>query len=535
LLAAEVEPGIAEHPAQPFPDSQPHGLQHRNYPIFASQATAQPSESASQAQTIRSSQPLPTSSSGKWLASAVFAIILVVTALAYFSSSPSPKLDKTSPNPAPATSSSPVQSTVEPHDQPPPRTPLSDSREAPRLRETDTPSTTSSSQTHSTKGPSKSSAQAPNVATVDADARTKRINAALTEGDLFYEKGEYDNAVKAYTEGLNVDPSNAELQNRMHRGLRAKAAEQSVNSDASSVTNDQGTTKDKPQVSRSEMGTLIARNHDEIEDLRRQGERDYFESMLTLHGEPKTVGPIQLELMGAWGIGSVGGPETEHFDIKHMLYDLLAGVTMLLLIACSGVANLLLARAAVREKEIAVRSAFGATRWRLVRQLLVESSVLAIAACALGCLLAYFGMKGVAAVVPHKGQSIGGEAVIGLDFTVLFFTLAVTAATTVVCGLAPALHVVGHDLQPRLTGSGKGTGGSFRHGKFRAGLVIVEVALSIVLLTGAGLMIRSFYELTHIELGFNAKNLLFVATWSPLKSNSTPEKQGIILKKVVND
>jgi putative ABC transport system permease protein len=237
--------------------------------------------------------------------------------------------------------------------------------------------------------------------------------------------------------------------------------------------------------------------------------------------------------MGAWGMGTAGGPEAEHFDIKHMLYDLLAGVLLLLLIASSGVANLLLARASVREKEIAVRSALGATRWRLVRQLLVESSVLAIAAVVLGCAFAYVGMKGVTAVVPHKGASIGGEAVIGLDFTVLFFTLGVTVLTTVLCGLAPALHAVGRDLQPQLTGSGKGTSGGFRHGKFRAGLVIVEVALSIVLLTGAGLMIRSFYELTHIELGFNAKNLLFVATWSPLAGNSTPEKQGIIFKKVV--
>ena len=238
-------------------------------------------------------------------------------------------------------------------------------------------------------------------------------------------------------------------------------------------------------------------------------------------------------LMGPFGIGSAGGPEAEHFNIKHMLYDLLAGVMMLLLIACSGVANLLLARAAVREKEIAVRSALGATRWHLVQQLLVESSVLAIAACALGCVFAYFGVEGVAAVVPHKGHSIGGEAVIGLDFTVLFFTLGLTALTTLLCGLAPALHAVGRDVQPMLTGSGKGTGGSFRHGKFRAGLVIVEIALSIVLLAGAGLMIRSFYELTHIDLGFNAKNLLFVATWSPLASNSEPDKQGIIFKKVV--
>jgi putative ABC transport system permease protein len=237
-------------------------------------------------------------------------------------------------------------------------------------------------------------------------------------------------------------------------------------------------------------------------------------------------------LMGPWGIGSAGLGETEHFDIKHMLYDLLAGVMMLLLIACSGVANLLLARAAGREKEIAVRSALGATRWRLVRQLLVESSVLALAACGLGCLFAYFGLKGVAAVVPHKGQSIGGEAVIGLDFTVLFFTLGVTAVTTLLCGLAPALHAVGRDLQPQLTGSGKGINGSLRHGRFRAGLVIVEVALSIVLLTDAGLMIRSFYELTHIDLGFNGKNLLFVATWSPRRGGEKPEEQSIRFKKI---
>jgi predicted permease len=215
-------------------------------------------------------------------------------------------------------------------------------------------------------------------------------------------------------------------------------------------------------------------------------------------------------LMGPWGIGSAGGPETEHFDIKHMLYNLLAGVMMLVLIACSGVANLLLARGAAREKEMAVRSALGASRGRLVWQLLVESAVIAMLACVMGCVLAYFGVKVVAAAVPHKGQGVGGEAVIGLDATVLFFTLGVTALTTVLCGLAPALQAVARDLQPMLAGNGKGTSGGLGHGKLRAGLVVAEVALSIVLLTGAGLMIRSFYELTHIDLGFNAKNLLFL-------------------------
>lgn len=113
---------------------------------------------------------------------------------------------------------------------------------------------------------------------------------------------------------------------------------------------------------------------------------------------------------------------------------------------------------------------------------------------------------------------------IGLDTTVLFFTLGVTVLTTLLCGLAPAIHAVGRDVQPMLTGSGRGTGGNFRHGKFRAGLVIVEVALSIVLLTGAGLMIRSFYELTHIDLGFNAKNLFFapVGAWG---NKATPQQQ----------
>jgi predicted permease len=238
-------------------------------------------------------------------------------------------------------------------------------------------------------------------------------------------------------------------------------------------------------------------------------------------------------LMGGWGIGSVGGPE---FGMKQMLYNLLAGSAILLLIACSGVANLLLARATVRGKEIAIRAALGAARGRLVQHLLVESSLLAIAAGILGCVFAYFGMKGVAALVPHKGVSIGGEAVIGLDWPILLFALCITTLTTVLCGLAPAFHATRRDLQSSVADGNQGTSGSFRHGRIRAALVVSEVALSVVLLTGAGLMIRSFFQLTHIDLGFNPDHLLFVAFGdrdSRNGWNSSLEQDEIVLRKIV--
>jgi putative ABC transport system permease protein len=220
-------------------------------------------------------------------------------------------------------------------------------------------------------------------------------------------------------------------------------------------------------------------------------------------------------------LGPQGGATTFHSDMKHLLYDLLVAVAMLLLIACSNVANLLLARATVREKEMAVRSALGATRGRLVRQLLVESSALAMAACIVGCFLAWFGMKFVPAIIPRSGDIYGGghlgaETTLGLNAPVLFFALALTVLTTLICGLAPALRAARTDIQPQLAGTGKGVGGGVRHGKLRAALVVAEIALAIVLLVGTGLMMRSFFLLTHIDLGFNPKNVLFVVFAPPL-------------------
>ncbi len=210
--------------------------------------------------------------------------------------------------------------------------------------------------------------------------------------------------------------------------------------------------------------------------------------------------PAKFAIVGSTLLDDVIG------EFKGKLYALLGAVLLLLLIACGIVANLLLARATKREKEIAVRASLGASRSRLVRQLLVESFVLAAAAGASGWVLAYFGLKMVVALIPP--DSIPGETVIRMSTPVLLLALGVTLVATLLCGLAPALHVVRGDLQQRLIGNGKGTTDGFRHVKLRGGLVILEVALSIVLLIGAGLLARSFLVLTRVDLGFNPKNVL---------------------------
>ncbi len=216
---------------------------------------------------------------------------------------------------------------------------------------------------------------------------------------------------------------------------------------------------------------------------------------------PKGIFPEKFAIVPQMLLDSLIG------DFKKTLYALLGAVFLLLLIACSNVANLLLARATSREREIAMRATMGASRGRLIRQLLVESFVLAATASAAGCASAYFGLKIVVSLIP--GGTLPDETVIRMNAPVLFLSLSVTLLTTILCGLAPALHVVRGDLQPRLTGSGKGVGGNFRQGKLRAGLVVSEVAFSILLLIGAGLLMRSFLVLTRADLGFNPRNVLY--------------------------
>ena len=218
-------------------------------------------------------------------------------------------------------------------------------------------------------------------------------------------------------------------------------------------------------------------------------------------------------------------------QFRATLYTLLAAVSMLLLIACSNVANLLLARATAREREIAIRASMGASRGRIARQLLVESLMLAGGGCLLGCLFAYLGLKGVTAAMPD--QTIPAEAVLQLNVRALLFAITLTGLTTLLCGLAPALHAVRGELQNRLKDTGKGVNTEFRHGKFRSGLVVWEVMLSIVLLVGAGLMMRSLFALQHVELGLNPVNILVARTPLPKGQYETAEQKKIFFRQVL--
>ena len=192
---------------------------------------------------------------------------------------------------------------------------------------------------------------------------------------------------------------------------------------------------------------------------------------------------------------------------KQALIVLLGAVAFVLLIACVNVANLLLARAAVREKELAVRAALGAGRRRLVRQLLTESTLLSICGGTVGLLLAVWGIKALKLISPTGPSAIPRLSEVSLDWRVLGFTLGVSCLTGVIFGLAPALQISKPDLHHIIKESGRGFA-SARGQRLRGLLVISEIALSLVLLVGAGLLIRSFIRLQNVDAGFNPEGLL---------------------------
>ena len=192
-------------------------------------------------------------------------------------------------------------------------------------------------------------------------------------------------------------------------------------------------------------------------------------------------------------------------DTNKVLWLLLGAVTFVLLIGCANVANLLLASGAARQKEMAIRTALGASRWRVMRQLFTESTILALTGGAVGVLIAIWGLAAITKLLPGDFPRLNE---IHLDLRILGFTFAASVLTGILFGLVPALQISRPDVQESIRETGRGASGSRRQNRFRQALIAGEIALCVVLLAGAGLLFRSFLRLQSVNTGFVSGQVL---------------------------
>jgi putative ABC transport system permease protein len=242
--------------------------------------------------------------------------------------------------------------------------------------------------------------------------------------------------------------------------------------------------------------TVVTRVKDGVTMEQAQLEMDALATRLRQDYQHHADGNMQI------AVNSMHQDVVEH--ARPVLLALLGAVGFVLLIACANVANLMLVRATTRQREIAVRAALGSGRWRIVRQMLTESALLAVAGSAVGVLLAWWGGRVLIAMRP---ETLARFDQFAIDGTVLLFTAGATAVAALLFGLAPALRAVGTNLADGLRDRGSDAGG-VRGNKLRTALVVTEVALSLVLLIGTGLMFRSFAKLQAVDPGFEPAGVL---------------------------